>query len=549
MKIDVTGMEYEELGRCLRSCTDPHVQIHNCCGQRYIANGMQGRDLEIWGTPGNALGAYLDGGSIRVHGNAQDAVGDTMNAGTIWVEGRAGDAAGYAMRGGTLMIRGDVGYRAGVHMKAFGNSCASIVIGGTAGSFLGEYQAGGVIVVLGLGAPEGQPVVGGFCGRGMYGGHIYLRGNAPPRDLTEKILCRRAQKADKEAIRPLLEQFCAAFGEDLAALLNSSFWVLEPNPENQYSVGQTGDHCIDGCKQLSNSGDHCDTVTQHFAGKGFVFHLLKRNHFTLAVTEKLLGLGCLREDYFRSVFDVGGAWGFYFRLFVHKAAQDQGHHESAGDSYGVGDDVAHITVVGGICQCNAGQNGGPKAHRSQIGKVNHDAAQRTADQRIAVAQVYAEDSRLGDAEQHGNKAGNTHFTDFHVFAVPEHVAQDRTALSNDGNGHEGVQEIATGIRQKLGLNGTEDMMQAGDDYQLLAAGEHCIAHRAQVLGHPDQNAGQTGGQAAPNGANDREQKQSAHQSCQQGRKQKPDHLGDLPLKEFVQAGGEPAHGRATMMPP
>lgn len=236
MKIDAKGMEYEELGRCLRSCTDLHVQIHNCCGQRYIASGMQGRDLEIWGTPGNALGAYLDGGSIRVHGNAQDAVGDTMNAGTIWVEGRAGDAAGYAMRGGTLMIRGDVGYRAGVHMKAFGDSCASIVIGGTAGSFLGEYQAGGAIVVLGLGAPEDQPVVGGFCGRGMYGGHIYLRGNIPSQDLNEKILCRRAQKADKEAIRPLLEQFCTAFDEDLDSLLNSPFWVLEPNPENQYKA-------------------------------------------------------------------------------------------------------------------------------------------------------------------------------------------------------------------------------------------------------------------------------------------------------------------------
>ena len=205
MKIDATGMEYEELGRCLRSCTDLHVQIHNCCGQRYIASGMQGRDLEIWGTPGNALGAYLDGGSIRVHGNAQDAVGDTMNAGTIWVEGRAGDAAGYAMRGGTLMIRGDVGYRAGVHMKAFGDSCASIVMGG-------------------------------FCGRGMYGGHIYLRGNIPSQDLTEKILCRRAQKADKDAIRPLLEQFCTAFDEDLDSLLNSPFWVLEPNPENQYKA-------------------------------------------------------------------------------------------------------------------------------------------------------------------------------------------------------------------------------------------------------------------------------------------------------------------------
>ena len=91
-------------------------------------------------------------------------------------------------------------------------------------------------MVLGLGAPEGQPVVGGFCGWGMYGGRIYLRSTIPPRNLTEKILCRRAQKADKEAIRPLLEQFCIAFDEDLDSLLNSPFWVLEPNPENQYKA-------------------------------------------------------------------------------------------------------------------------------------------------------------------------------------------------------------------------------------------------------------------------------------------------------------------------
>lgn len=120
-------------------------------------------------------------------------------------------------------------------MKLYPGNIAALH-GGTAGSFLGEYQAGGAIVVLGLGAPEGQPVVGGFCGRGMYGGHIYLRGNIPSQDLNEKILCRRAQKADKEAIRPLLEQFCTAFDEDLDSLLNSPFWVLEPNPENQYKA-------------------------------------------------------------------------------------------------------------------------------------------------------------------------------------------------------------------------------------------------------------------------------------------------------------------------
>ena len=36
-----------------------------------------------------------------------------------------------------------------------------MVIGGRAGSFLGEYQAGGVIVVLGLTESE-KPIVGSF---------------------------------------------------------------------------------------------------------------------------------------------------------------------------------------------------------------------------------------------------------------------------------------------------------------------------------------------------------------------------------------------------
>mgnify|MGYP002508793462 CR=1 FL=1 len=59
---------------------------------------------------------------------------------------------GYAMRGGKIFVKGNAGYRAGIHMKAYEEKKPVMVIGGTAGSFLGEYQAGGVIVVLGLGA-------------------------------------------------------------------------------------------------------------------------------------------------------------------------------------------------------------------------------------------------------------------------------------------------------------------------------------------------------------------------------------------------------------
>ena len=74
-----------------------------------------------------------------------------MNAGEIVVHGRCGDAAGYGMRGGRILIRDDVGYRAGIHMKAYENHEPVLVIGADAGSFLGEYLAGGLILVLGIG--------------------------------------------------------------------------------------------------------------------------------------------------------------------------------------------------------------------------------------------------------------------------------------------------------------------------------------------------------------------------------------------------------------
>ena len=54
---------------------------------RLFRYGLLHGVIEIHGTPGNGLGAYLDGAEIIVHGNAQDAVGDTANDGRIIVYG------------------------------------------------------------------------------------------------------------------------------------------------------------------------------------------------------------------------------------------------------------------------------------------------------------------------------------------------------------------------------------------------------------------------------------------------------------------------------
>ena len=158
--IDTNGMDHREINEVIRKTSGDCV-LAECCGQRFIAAGMSGQDIEISGVPGNALGAYLNGSTITVRGNAQDAVGDTMNEGSIIIHGNIGDAAGYAMRGGKIFVKGNAGYRAGIHMKEYKEKKPVIVIGGRAGSFLGEYQAGGIIVVLNLTEPQ-KKIVGYF---------------------------------------------------------------------------------------------------------------------------------------------------------------------------------------------------------------------------------------------------------------------------------------------------------------------------------------------------------------------------------------------------
>ena len=136
--IDASQMDYRQLNAAIRSSSGD-IAVTGCLGQRFIGAGLGHDRLTITGTPGNALGAYLDGACIEVRGDAQDAVGDTMNAGRIVIHGSIGDAAGYAMRGGELYVAGNAGYRAGIHMKAYGDKLPVMVIGGKAGSFLGEY--------------------------------------------------------------------------------------------------------------------------------------------------------------------------------------------------------------------------------------------------------------------------------------------------------------------------------------------------------------------------------------------------------------------------
>lgn len=233
MVIQAELLDFQAINEAIRSAGNSPVEIHGCCGQRYIGDGLADQQVEIFGTPGNALGAYLDGGTILVHGNAQDAVGDTMNEGLICIDGLSGDATGYSMRGGSIFVHGNVGYRAGIHMKEYGEQKPLLVVGGTAGSFLGEYQSGGTILVLGLHSKAPVPV-NNFCGMGMYGGRIYLRAENLPADFSSRLTSRPAEEADLKEIQPALEQFCRLFGESMEEIRKKPFYVITPNSSSPY---------------------------------------------------------------------------------------------------------------------------------------------------------------------------------------------------------------------------------------------------------------------------------------------------------------------------
>lgn len=230
--IDASMLDFRQLNAAIRDCTGD-AAVTGCSGQRFIGAGLERGKLILSGTPGNALGAYLNGASIEVRGNAQDAVGDTMNAGRIVVRGSIGDAAGYAMRGGELYVQGDAGYRAGIHMKAYGDKLPVMVIGGKAGSFLGEYQAGGVIVVLGL-TESARPIVSNFPCTGMHGGKLFLRSDCKNILLPKQVIARPASHKDLDGIWTYLHTFCELFGGDCDELVRQPFTLITPNSSNPY---------------------------------------------------------------------------------------------------------------------------------------------------------------------------------------------------------------------------------------------------------------------------------------------------------------------------
>jgi glutamate synthase domain-containing protein 3 len=242
VEIDAINMATKDLNEHIRDLMyagSDKVLIKNVCGQRYIGTRLYSHerrrlDIEIFGTAGNDLGAFLCGHRIIVHGNAQDGVGNTMDDGEIVIKGRAGDVLGMSMRGGKIFVRDNVGYRTGLHMKEYLDKRPIVVIGGTSQDFLGEYMAGGIIILLGLG---GKTHKANFIGTGMHGGVIYLSGNLTREQLGKEVEVSELDNSDKELLDKYVSQFLDYFPEiklERDQILNKDFIKLVPKSSRPY---------------------------------------------------------------------------------------------------------------------------------------------------------------------------------------------------------------------------------------------------------------------------------------------------------------------------
>jgi glutamate synthase domain-containing protein 3 len=241
VELDAKGLDFRALNARVRAAIEGGARelvIVGALGQRYIGTGVTcpQAKIEIRGVPGNDLAAFMSGPRIVVRGNAQDAVGNTMNAGTVVVHGDAGDLLGHSMRGGTIYVRGSAGYRVGIHMKAYGQRFPVVVVGGAVRDYAGEYMAGGLLVILGLGAPADRPVAGRCVGTGMHNGEIWLRRPVAGHQLGKEVGLVPVGDAEWAALAGHLAPYCAEFNLDPKQFQPEDYVLLRPTSHRPYGT-------------------------------------------------------------------------------------------------------------------------------------------------------------------------------------------------------------------------------------------------------------------------------------------------------------------------
>ncbi len=143
------GAAYDRGWRCF--------VLYRVNGQRLISTAVMGRTdtddvvIDVYGTPGEYLGAFMQGGTLRCHGNAQNFAAMGMHHGSLYIYGNAGKVCGYASKGGDVYILGNIVDRAWTNSvnDPRGQELKVRVLG-SASKYCGESLMGGNFFFGGL---------------------------------------------------------------------------------------------------------------------------------------------------------------------------------------------------------------------------------------------------------------------------------------------------------------------------------------------------------------------------------------------------------------
>jgi glutamate synthase domain-containing protein 3 len=236
--INAKDLHYTPLNQQIRAAIAKgakEIVINNVLGQRFIGDGLRGDGVTITvnGVPGGDLAMFMSGPTVIVHGNADHAPGNTMDKGKVIIHGSAGDAVAHSMRGGRVYVRDNIGYRGGIHMKQYMEKRPILVVGGFARAFLGEYMAGGLLIVLGLsGVP---PLSERGVGSGIHGGEIIVRGKVDDSCLGVGAKQQPLTDEEKKTIMPIIDDFAQAFGIDAGPLHKDKYTKIIPSSARPFA--------------------------------------------------------------------------------------------------------------------------------------------------------------------------------------------------------------------------------------------------------------------------------------------------------------------------
>jgi glutamate synthase domain-containing protein 3 len=111
-----------------------------------------------------------------------------------------------------------------------------VVVGGAVKDYAGEYMAGGLLVVLGLGAPPEQPVAGRYLGTGMHNGEMWVRKPLAAHQLGKEVGLVPVGDAEWAALMVHLEPYCAEFGLDPRQFKPEDYVLLRPTSRRPYGT-------------------------------------------------------------------------------------------------------------------------------------------------------------------------------------------------------------------------------------------------------------------------------------------------------------------------